>query len=223
MDITIFIFLAIMAFALGFAVATTQDFNIWKLIFFVLFLLPVILLLGMGKYNALVIVLFFIFGFILPYSHSLKFIGNSLSYFVNHIKYKDDYAYIKAQKEELEKLRQEYEKAKQAYEDAEQRYRTYNEQTQGSNNSNTYDEYQDNSSSETGYGKNAEERAKNLRILELDPEKQYSFAEIKRAHKKLALKYHPDRHRDKSPEEIQELNKRLAEINKAFDWLEKNY
>jgi hypothetical protein len=40
---------------------------------------------------------------------------------------------------------------------------------------------------------------------------------------RFALKYHPDRHKDKSPEELRELNIILAEINKAYEWLKGSY
>ena len=61
-----------------------------------------------------------------------------------------------------------------------------------------------------------------LNLLGLDPTKKYTLKELKKSYKRMHMKYHPDRNQDKSPEELRELNKKMAEFQKAFEWLRDN-
>ena len=66
------------------------------------------------------------------------------------------------------------------------------------------------------------QRTTHLETLGLDPNKQYSTAEIRRWVRKLAAKYHPDRYQDKSDEEIRRRTEEMQNINQAADWLKKH-
>jgi hypothetical protein len=95
-------------------VSNTQNFNFWKLLFFALFLLPIIVIFGMGKYHAIVVLISFMLGFLLPYADSLNFIGNGLSDFINAVRYKDAYDDIRRKEAEVDELRRKYEQARNA-------------------------------------------------------------------------------------------------------------
>jgi flagellar biosynthesis GTPase FlhF len=239
MEISIFIFISVMALALGYAAANTQNFNFWKLLFFVLFLLPVILIFGMSKYHAIVVLISFLFGFILPYAYSLRFIGNSFSNFVNAVRYRDDYKNIKftkeelrQQAEELEKLRRSFEEARQSYYRAEQEFknRAKQEKENKSNNNKskqkTYSKQQSKQKSnyqqKTSSNASGGSREYYLKLLGLDPNKEPTLADIRKAYKRMQMKYHPDRHPNATQEERKELNRKLIEFKKAFEWLEKS-
>ncbi len=51
-------------------------------------------------------------------------------------------------------------------------------------------------------------------VLEVDPTADEN--EIKKAFRKLALVWHPDKHGDKSPAELEEVNQRFLEVQEAF-------
>ena len=55
------------------------------------------------------------------------------------------------------------------------------------------------------------------KILEVD--RNASEAEIKKSHKSLALKYHPDRNRSKSEAEQEEASKKFKEVAEAYGCL----
>ena len=59
-----------------------------------------------------------------------------------------------------------------------------------------------------------------LSILALD--KNPSEGEIKKAYRKMAKKFHPDRYQNKSVEEQNMAHERFVEINKAYDYLLNN-
>ncbi len=61
-----------------------------------------------------------------------------------------------------------------------------------------------------------------LEKLGLDPDGEYTQAEIKKAYRRQANKYHPDRHMGKSEAEIKAMNEKFAEIKRAYEWLREN-
>lgn len=234
MDISVFIFISIMALAFGYAVSNTQNFNFWKLLFFALFLLPIIVIFGMGKYHAIVVLISFMIGFVLPYAHSLKFIGNGLSDFINAIRYKDAYDDIKRKEAEVDELRRKYEQAKNA-ENQQKQSQEYEKRKQQSQDYRKKQEQQKQQSEKKGKSENKEQSSKSsgssqqyssnstksryLEILGLDSNKTYSQKEIKTAHRRQCMKYHPDRHQTKVKKEMDEKTKL---INKAYEWLALN-
>ncbi len=231
---SVFIFISVMALALGYAVSNTQSFNFWKLLFFVLFLLPVILIFGMGKYHAIVVLVFFAIGFLLPYADSLSFIGNGLSDFINAIRYRDAYEDIKRKEAEVEELRKKYEQARnseneqersQEYERRKQQSQDYRKQQEQQKKQENQSKKKEKSSKSSGSKQqNSTEYIKSryLEILGLDPNKTYSQKEIKTAHRRQCMKYHPDRHQGKGEKIKKEMEERTKVINKAYEWLALN-
>jgi DnaJ family protein A protein 5 len=51
-------------------------------------------------------------------------------------------------------------------------------------------------------------------VLEVDPKADES--EIKKAYRKLALVWHPDKHGEKSAAELEEVNQRFLEVQEAW-------
>jgi preprotein translocase subunit SecF len=231
MNISVFIFISIMALAFGYAVSNTQNFNFWKLLFFALFLLPIIVIFGMGKYHAIVVLISFATGFLLPYAHSLKFIGNGLSDFINAVRYKDAYDDIKRKEAEVDDLRKKYEQAKNAenqqkqsqeYERRKQQSQDYRKQQEQQKKQKSQSERKEKSNKSTDSSQqnsNDYIKSRYLEILGLDPNKTYSQKEIKTAHRRQCMKYHPDRHQTKVKKEMDEKTKL---INKAYEWLALN-
>lgn len=61
---------------------------------------------------------------------------------------------------------------------------------------------------------------KHLRALGLDPNKDYSFNDIKKAYRAQALKYHPDAHHHKNNgATAKDMHEKFIEINEAYEWL----
>ena len=58
-----------------------------------------------------------------------------------------------------------------------------------------------------------------LSILGLDPYKHYSYQDIKKAYRRQAKQYHPDKHHHKGKNTWQEMNERFREIKEAYEWL----
>ncbi len=61
-----------------------------------------------------------------------------------------------------------------------------------------------------------------LATLGLAPDREYTQEEIKKAYRRQANKYHPDRHMGKSEAEMQVINERFSEIKRAYEWLNKD-
>ncbi len=240
---SVVVFISILMIFFGYIIGNTRKFNIFSIVF-----VGMLVLMFMGQFNhsqahLIIIAVAFAFGYFLPHLHILSFIGNSLSDFVNGIRYRDNYRNIELaqerlqeQAEELEKLRQAFEKAKQAYEEAE---RVYNEQTNrqkanneksGTGNQSKQQGKQKSSSGQksksSGYQRQSsgsdDLRIYYLNLLRLDPTKKYTLKELKKSYKRMHMKYHPDRNQDKSAEELRGLNKKMAEFQKAFEWLKDN-
>lgn len=234
MNISVFIFISIMALAFGYAVSNTQNFNFWKLLFFVLFLLPIIVIFGMGRYHAIVVLISFMIGFVLPYAHSLKFIGNGLSDFINAMRYKDAYDDIKRKEAEVDELRRKYEQAKNAenqqkqsqeYEKRKQQSQDYRKQQEQQKKQKSQSERKEKSNKSTDSSQqNSDDYIKSryLEILGLDSNKTYSYADIKKAYRRQSMKWHPDKHYGKGEKVKKEMNEKLKEIKKAYEWLALN-
>ncbi len=62
-----------------------------------------------------------------------------------------------------------------------------------------------------------------LATLGLAPDGEYTQAEIKKAYRRQANKYHPDRHMGKSEAEIKAMNEKFAEIKRGYEWLTKDH
>jgi len=78
------------------------------------------------------------------------------------------------------------------------------------------------SSGSSGQYSSSSTKNQYLKTLGLDPNKSYSFKEIKRAYRKQSIKWHPDKHQTKGEEVVKEMNKKFKVINEAFKWLALN-
>jgi DNA mismatch repair ATPase MutL len=247
LDISTFIFLSVILVGFGYAAGNAQSFNIWKLLLLGLFIVPFISAFNLSKPHLFTMLGAFLFGYFLPYVHVLQFIGDGLSNLINAIRYRSAYDDIRRKEEEVERLRRKYEeaqreanKAKQDYERERRRQQSeqyrQNQKQQKNNQSSSGSKKQERQSS-SGTGKQRQrqnsyshthqnstppgESTKNkfLRILGLDPDGDYSYADIKKAYRRQASKYHPDKHSGKSESFIKEMNERFKEIKEAYEWL----
>ncbi len=66
-------------------------------------------------------------------------------------------------------------------------------------------------------------RNMHLVTLELEPDREYTKEDIKKAYHRQANRYHPDRHMGKSEAQIKVLNEKFAEIKRAYEWLTKDH
>jgi uncharacterized membrane protein (DUF106 family) len=151
--------------------------------------------------------------------------------------------------EELEKLRREYEEAmrdarqsQREYEEARSRYehqsghsggeeqqkqqrqkqQESSEQKHRSKQRSRSDSKSKSKSRSSSYSGSKSTRTTHLETLGLDPSTQYTTDQIKKWQRKLASKYHPDKHHGKSEEEIRRLTEEMQKINEAADWLKKH-
>lgn len=65
-------------------------------------------------------------------------------------------------------------------------------------------------------------RAGHLETLGLDPAGEYTYADIKKAYRRMAVKYHPDKHQTKSQQVIDEMTERFKAVQLAYQWLAAN-
>ncbi|CAC9624078.1 hypothetical protein [uncultured Gammaproteobacteria bacterium] len=243
LNYSIVVFISILMIFFGYIIGNTRKFNIFSIAFIGLLVLMFMKQFNYSQTHLIIIAVAFAFGYFLPHLHVLSFIGDSLSDFINGIRYRDNYRNIKLaqerlqeQAEELEKLRQAFEKAKQAYEEAERVYNEHNnKQKANSEKSNTGNQskQQGNKKPSNGQKSNSSSyqrqssgsddlRIYYLNLLGLDPNKKYTLKELKKSYKRMHMKYHPDRNQDKSIEELRELNRKMVEFQKAFEWLRDN-
>lgn len=223
LDTPTFIYLSILLIGFGYIAGNSRSFNKYKLTLLVLFLFPFISVLNFSKAHLLTMLGAFLFGFFLPYASYLEFIGKNLSDLINAIRYKNAYEDIKRKIDEVEELRKKYEKTQnqenykqqeQAREKRRQESKNYRKQQKSQQSQNHYQKQGTSSSSSNG-----STRAYYLAILDLRATKEHSYKDIKKAYRRQASKYHPDKHQNKSPEVIHQMNERFKEIKKAYEWL----
>lgn len=101
---------------------------------------------------------------------------------------------------------------------------------QNQNNQSSRDNQQRQSQSRTN-GQNSSQatakkptgiRARHLETLGLDPSGEHTYAEIKKAYRRMAVKYHPDKHQTKSQQVIDEMTERFKAVQLAYQWLAAN-
>ncbi len=166
----------------------------------------------------------FFVGYLLPYVSVLRGIGEHLSEFINNIRYRDAYEDIKRKEEEVEELRKKYEQAhskannkktEQARKERKEQSNNFREKQK--KNSQSQKQQSSNQSKQKASSSYQSPKAKYLKILGLDPNREYSFQEIKKAYRKQASKYHPDKHHGKP--NYREMEEKFKEVNEAFEVL----
>lgn len=235
MDFSVFIFLSVLMVAIGYIASNSRDFNFWHIALLGLILIPLFDQFGFSKPHLVTMVVAFIVGYLLPYAHVLEGLSDAISNAINAIRYKDIYEDIKRKEAEVEELRRQYEQAKreadrekqeQERKRREQESQNYRESQQkqkkqkASGHQKSGEEHkQDNTQSRQQSSGGESKKHRYLRILGLDPSGSYSYQDIKKAYRRQASKYHPDKHHDKSESVWKEMNERFKEIKDAYEWL----
>ena len=231
LDIPAFIFLSVVLIGFGYVAGNAKNFNIWKLLLLGLFLLPFISGFNLSKPHLLTMLGAFLVGYFLPYAHTLNFIGEGLSDLINAVRYKSAYEDIRRKEEEVEELRRKYEQArktenqqkqKQEYERRKQQSEDYRKQQKQEQNKSKGQEKSSKSNSSNRQYSSSSTKSRYLEILNLDPNKTYSYADIKKAYRRQAAKYHPDKHHTKGKETVKEMNEKFKGIKEAYEWLALN-
>ncbi|MDA3969738.1 MAG: DnaJ domain-containing protein [Desulfobulbaceae bacterium] len=216
----------------------TRNFNIWKMGLLAFVAAPIVMNLNDSKAAIWIAVIFFFAGFMLPHAHIFNGFFNAISEVINGIRFKDERRHIESQKEELrrkaEELRRreaELERLRREYEEAMHRARHSNHRPGGERRQDKQQSSDKerpgrgagtNSSSNNWRKTNNPQRAAHLETLGLDPNKVYSSKEIRKLFRENVSKCHPDRHQDKTEEEIRRLTEKLQKIIAAADWLKRN-
>ncbi|MBL7005107.1 MAG: DnaJ domain-containing protein [Gammaproteobacteria bacterium] len=209
-DISIYIFLAVILFSFGYIAGNARHFNLWKFLILVILTLSFVNQFGQTKAYWITMFVSFVFGYLVPYAHVFEGFGESLSNFINNIRYKDAFEEIKRKEEEIEELRRQYEQTKR------DNYKENREQEQ-KRRKQKYDERDKKNKSEKSSSSSDTKRDHYLKILGLEPDNEYSFKEYKNAYRKQASKYHPDRYQDEAVKKVME--EKFKEVAEAFQWL----
>lgn len=233
MDFSVFMFLAVSMVTFGYIAGNSHSFNFWKTAMLSIFLIPFVVQFNLGKPHLITMLVAFLFGYILPYAHLLEGFRDAISDFINAIRYKDAYEEIKRKEEEVEELRRQYEKAQRRsnqdqYREEQQRrqeqsrqHRKSQEQQQEKADSSYQkkEKQQSHQSRQNSSSGSTSTRNRYLMILGLEPDKGYSYKEIKKAYQRQAKKYHPDKHQSKPEAEIKKMTKKFQEVQGAYEWL----
>ena len=210
----------------GYAAGNSRNFGFFKLVLLLVFIVPFMISLSISKTHSMVMLVSFLVGYFLPYSYLLRPLSEGLSDFVNNIRYRDAYDDIRKKEEEIEELRRKYEKDQsrskandERKEEARQkRQRDYENFRQRQGNSGDGDESQSEQSNTQEFTKSPDARRNHyLKVLGLEPNREYSQAEIKKAFRRMAAKYHPDKHQGKSDAVVREMEARFREVVEAFE------
>lgn len=222
--------LAVPMVAFGYIASNTRQLDFWKM--------ALIAFLAISFFNAFensklllgTVGFSFLLGYALPYARGLEGFSDALSNLINSVRYRDAYEEIKRKEEEVENLRRMYERqrsqsnyeqerARQERRRQSENFRQQN-QKQSSSGNDKKSQSSGSSSSSKPKGSTANPtKRKHLQTLGLDPDKEYSFAEIKKAYRRMGSKWHPDKFATKADTVIDEAKERFQEIGGAFEWL----
>jgi hypothetical protein len=241
-----YIFIAVIMSGVGYMATHTRNFNIWKMGLLAFIAAPIVMNLNDSKAAIWIAVIFFFAGFMLPHAHIFDGFFNAISEAINGFRFRDERRNIESKKEELkrkeEELRRreaELERLRREYEEAMHRARhshnSHNDSSrhqpggerkqnkqQRSDKENSGNGAETNSSSNNWRKANNPQRAAHLETLGLDPNKMHSAQEIRKSFKELVSKCHPDKHQDKSEDDIRRFTEKLQKIIAAADWLKRN-
>jgi F0F1-type ATP synthase membrane subunit b/b' len=236
MSFSVSVFLFVLMFSFGFITQNVRRFQFWRFILLSILIIAFLINFGISKQHLMVMFVSFFVGYLLPYAYVLRGVGEALSDFINAIRYRDAYEEIKRKEEEVEELRKQYE---EAYSDAKHRRKNWEDaskkrqqesagfrqeqeqaekkQRSSSNSNNSYNYKQ------KSYDQSGMERASYLITLGLDPNEKHSFADIKKAYRRKAMQFHPDRHGGKSQSFQKEMEEKFKQVRAAFEELAKDF
>lgn len=239
MDISGFIFISVFMMTFGYIVGNARNITFWKFLPLAIVLIPFVHDFNLSKTHLMVVAVSFVIGYLLPYAYLLEGFIDHLSDAINTLRYKDAYEDIKRKEEEVEQMRREYQRAKQDANREKQEYERarrqaeseqYRQEQAKSEKQQKDSTSSSNTGSSGGYERKSNQQSQQrsttpssreiyCKILELDPDKSYTFKDIKKAYRQMAAKYHPDKHHDKGDDIVSEMTERFKEIKKAFEWM----
>lgn len=214
-----------MMVAFGYVAGNSKSFNFWKLALLVLFVIPFISEFNFSKAHLLTMLGAFLIGYWLPFAYMLEGLGEAISDLINALRYRDAYEEIRRKEEEVEELRRKYEQAQKESNRAkqEQEYKRRQQESQNYRRSQSQQKSQQQDSSRRNHRSHSSGResikSKYLRILELDPSGNYDYKDIKKAYRRQAAKYHPDKHQTKGSQTVKEMGEKFKEVKEAYEWL----
>ncbi len=238
-DFSTVAFLVSILMGLGYVVATAERLNFWKVLLLLLVLVPFITTFNSSKAHLYTMIGAFLFGLLFPrlrgYGFSLSFLRVNIAKLWQGLKPKPqensrqdqfnqekkrqqrEWAYQKRKREseQFRRSQAEKNKQKQSKQHSDKREKIDKEKSQQSQQE-QYNE-QDN----TDFDDRLRQiiRASYLEILGLSADGVYSQDDIKKAYRKQANKYHPDRHQGKDEATIQAMSDKFAEVKRAYEWL----
>lgn len=213
-------------FSFGYIAQNTRQFDFWKFLLVVIIVLSFLFQFGLTQEHLLTMAIAFFIGYLLPHASVLRGVSDHFSEFINAIRYKDAWEDIKRKEAEVEELRKQYERARAEANSQKQEHARRNRQQQSQNyrqkqkekkQSNHSNKSKQSSSRTNQKSSSSYEspRDRYLKILDLEPGKEYSFAEIKKAYRRQASKYHPDKHHGKP--NYKEMEERFKKVQEAFE------
>lgn len=224
-DLSVFVFLVVILMGFGYTAGNSRNFGFFKLVLLLVFLVPFMISLSISKTHLMVMLVSFLIGYFLPYSYLLKPLSEGLSDFINNIRYRDAYEDIRRQEEEIRKKYEEGQSKDKANDERKEqarqkRQREYEGFRQKQDSGSNEEESQSGQSDTQEFTRSPDARRNHyLRVLGLDPDREYSQADIKKAFRRMAAKYHPDKHQGKPDAVVREMEARFREVVEAFEWL----
>ncbi|MCB1736022.1 MAG: DnaJ domain-containing protein [Gammaproteobacteria bacterium] len=227
MDFSLFIFLAVVMLAFGYIAGNARSFNVWKLLLIGAVLAALTAGFNLDKTHIATMLGAFLVGYLLPYGHLLEGFGDAVSDAINAIRYRDTYDEIRRKEAEVDELRRRYEQdQRQANEEQRDRARDKRREDARSYRAKRQRANEGQSSHNSAGAHTAlpppppmSTKAKYLQTLGLDPAKDYSYGEIKRAYRRQASKFHPDKHQHRGTNVVREMGERFKAVKEAYEWI----
>lgn len=223
----------------GHVVSTAERLNIWKILLLLLVLVPFVSEFNSSKPHLYTMTGAFLFGLIFPRlrgyglpSLSLPRLNIARLWQGLKSKLSKKQRQTNASKGKQQQREQAYQKHRQESEQFRQSQTDKGKQRQSQQQANNQNEKIDKEHHQQQHGEPNQAdfedrirqmfRAGYLSTLGLAPDGLYSQEDIKKAYRKQANNYHPDRHQGKDEETIQAMSDKFAEVKKAYEWLREN-
>lgn len=218
--------------SLGYVAGNSQRFNFWKLVLLLIVLAPIVTFIRkMGDQYLVILLGIFIIGYLLPSHNMFRGIWTALK---RAAKWPFTMKWRKpaSKKSDEETFQQGFnsDDLHNRQEQARQQRKAELEQfrQQQSDNKKQQGKQKDHSdkSGQKDYKQCEQEepqtytkKQRYLMELELDPNKEYTKSEIKKAYRRMAAKYHPDKYQPNGRHSIEEMNEKFKTINEVYSKL----